>query len=743
MKKKALLLLATLLAIGQTVWASYYDFSYTYQGTTLYYNINGSTVYVTSPASSYGSYSGYIIPTGDVVIPNSVTRSNGITYPVTAIGHYAFHGCTGITSVTIGNSVTEIGGSAFSECTSLTTVSIGNSVTSIGSYAFQNCPGLTSVNIGNSVASIGEYAFSGCNSLTSIDISNSVTKIGAGAFYGCSGLTSITIPADSIGDYAFQDCVGINSVTFDNSSFFIGNGVFKGCSGLTSITIGNSVNTIGNYVFQDCTGLTSVTIGNSVTSIGASVFVGCTGLTSIVVSNGNSHYDSRNNCNAIIETSNNTLIAGCQNTMIPNTVAGIGAYAFNGCTGLTSVNIPNSVVSISNYAFYNCTGLTSVTLGNSVTGIYIYAFSGCSSLTSVTIPRSVTVIGDYAFRGCRGLTSVVFNADSCTYAGERRWKTDHYEYYTAFDSLSNIITFTFGGNVKVIPNYLCYGLRGLASVNIPGSVTTIGHYPFIDCSGLTSVEFNAYRCMNGFNANMFPGCHNISNFTIGDSVKIIPNHLCESLSNITTVAIPNSVTYIGNRAFLGCIGLTSTVIPNSVTYMGDSVFLDCTSLSTAVIGNSVTNISGNTFANCNHLTNLTLGSGVRTIAADAFSGCNAVLRLTSLATVPPTAPSNPFTDFNTSIPVYVPCNSVEAYKNAAYWGFFSNIQCDNTGIDDIDAAGVSIFSVDGRIIVSGAEGDTVQVYDLMGHAVGRENLSAGTYMVKVGDHPARKVVVIR
>ena len=130
--------------------------------------------------------------------------------------------------------------------------------------------------------------------------------------------------------------------------------------GLTSVTIGNSVTIIGYYAFEGCTSLTSVTIPNSVTNIGFNAFRGCTGLTSISVEEDNLNYDSRNNCNCIIETSSNKLLFGCKNSIIPNSVTNIRYQAFEGCTGLTSVTIPNSVKSIGEDAFSGCTGLTSV-----------------------------------------------------------------------------------------------------------------------------------------------------------------------------------------------------------------------------------------------------------------------------------------------------------------------------------------------------------------------------------------------
>ena len=235
------------------------------------------------------------------------------------------------------------------------------------------------------VTSIGSYAFWQCSNLTSITIPVSVTTIGNMAFQGCSGLTSITIPnsVKSIGSYVFAYCSGLTSITISNSLANIGSYAFLRCRGLNSITIPNSVTSIGSSAFVDCSSLTSIKIPNNVTAIGSNVFGGCNRLTSISVGSGNTKYDSRNNCNAIIETLSNTLIAGCKYTIIPNNVTTIGSYAFWQCSNLTSITIPVSVTTIGNMAFYLCSGLT-----------------------SIIIPNSVTAIGESAFAWCRGLISV-------------------------------------------------------------------------------------------------------------------------------------------------------------------------------------------------------------------------------------------------------------------------------------------------------------------------------------------------
>ena len=358
----------------------------------------------------------------------SVSISNNVTW----IGNYVFSGCSGLFTVTIPKSVTAIGNSAFSGCSGLTDVTIPNSVTTIGSSAFYRCSGLTSVTIPNSVTTIGSYAFNGCSGLTSVTIPNSVTSIGEYAFRDCSGLSSISIPSSllsignlafdscnklktvtinsntilsktyssssnlknifgsqvtkyilgshvtTIGNYAFSGCSGLTSVTIPNSVTTIGGSAFNGCSGLTSVTIPNSVTSIGSYAFYGCSDLSSVTIPNSVTTIGNSAFSGCIGLESIVVDSGNTVYDSRNNCNAIIETATNTLLLGCERTNIPNSVSSIGDNAFSGCSGLTSITIPNSVTSIGFRAFADCYSM--ITLPNNVTYIGTDAFYQCTSL---------------------------------------------------------------------------------------------------------------------------------------------------------------------------------------------------------------------------------------------------------------------------------------------------------------------------------------------------------------------------
>ena len=406
----------------------------------------------------------------------NITSFNELQYfaGLITIGDYAFYGCTGLTEITIPNSVTSIGDEAFNGCSGLTEVTIPNSVTSIGNDTFSSCSGLTEVTIPNSVTSIGCGAFNGCSGLTEVTIPNSVTNIEHYAFNGCSGLTSVTIP---------------NSVTT------IREGTFSGCSSLTEVTIPNSVTNIEHYAFEGCRGLTSVTIPNSVTSIGWGAFSDCSSLTSIAIPN--------------TVTSIEGAFSGCSSlteVTIPNSVTSIGDDTFSSCSNLTSVTIPNSVASIGWVAFSGCSSLTEITIPNSVTSIGGNAFSGCSSLTEITIPNSVTTIGRGAFSGCSGLAEIKVEEGNPVYDSR--------------DNCNAIIT--------TADNEL---IRGCQNTVIPNSVTSIGYDAFSGCIGLTEITIpNSVTSIGG---NAFSGCTGLTSVKVGKDILPISSETFSNRTNAT------------------------------------------------------------------------------------------------------------------------------------------------------------------------------------------------------------------
>ena len=205
-----------------------------------------------------------------------------------------------------------------------------------------------------------------------LDDSGNLTLSGSGEMWNYGyvtspfkdyGIKTVTIEygITSIGDYVFRGCCGMTELTLPNSVTSIGGNAFEGCSGLTELTLPNSVTSIGDCAFYGCTGLTELILPNSVRSIGDIAFTYCSGLEKITVESGNSCYDSRDNCNSIIDTEFNTLIVGCKNSVIPNSVTSIGYYAFYGCSGLTELTLPDSVASIGDGAFICCSDLSKIT----------------------------------------------------------------------------------------------------------------------------------------------------------------------------------------------------------------------------------------------------------------------------------------------------------------------------------------------------------------------------------------------
>ena len=557
-------LLLVLMAAIMSLSASAYNFNFDFMVDGLCYNINSDGTSVTVTYQGTGEYGyGYANLSGTLNIPSTVAYDS-VSYSVSSIGEYAFSNCTGLTSVDIPNSVADIGQSAFWGCT-----------------------GLTSVNIPNSVAVIGQSAFSGCIGLTSVDIPNSVTTISRGLFYDCISLTSVNIP---------------NSVTS------IGISAFSSCRSLTSVDIPGSVTSIGSEAFNNCFGLTSLSISNLVTSIGDAAFTGCRGLKSIVVESGNPNYDSRDNCNALIETATNTLLAGCKNTVIPNSVTSIGKWAFCLCTGLTSVTIPNSVTSIEKGAFYGCTSLTSVNIPSSVTSIGEQAFEDCTKLTSVSI-SDLAAWCDIDFSGAK--------SNPLSFA------------HSLYLNGSLITELSIPSTVSTLKGYTFSG-GNFTSLVVHNSVTEINNTAFYNCTNMTTVTIDNNSIVSKDNHNnsmdypikdMFGS--QVQHYFIGDNVKSIGNYAFQKCTSLVSVTTGNSVESIGEYAFNGCSALTAVNFGNKVTNIKQQSFRDCSSLTSLDFPSSLEVIGSCAFLGCVGLTTVNIPSSVTSISTEnPFYGCS-------------------------------------------------------------------------------------------------------------------------
>ena len=606
---------------------------------------------------------------------------------VTTIGDLAFSGYRNVTQVDLSNSLTHIGEKAFSGSNvesivvpasytiiepeafatmGLKKVTLLGAVTEIGFSAFWGNNDLKECVFQESLQSIGDYAFADCG-LESLVIPNSVTFIGESAFDGCT-LASITIgkSLESIGRHAFASCKNITTVNWNARSCADTEYDFPifGWPTITTFNFGNEVEHVPAYICMDQSSLKSITIPPSVNSIGTGAFVGCSGLESMVVANGNSKYDSRDNCNAIIETGTNKLIAGCKNTIIPNSVVTIGKEAFYRCSSLTSLFMPNSVKTIGVRAFKECTGLTGIEIGNSVTSIDYSAFSDCTGLTNIVIGNSVTSIGSGAFSGCWGLTSISI-PNSVVNVGDN-----------AFATCTGLTSAIIGNSVTSIGHSVFLHCISLDAITIGNSVTSIADDAFKGCTGLRTVNWNAKSCLD-YNVNNIPfkDLTGITTFNFGNQVKHIPAHLCHNLS-----------------------GLTSVSISNTVTSIGELVFANCTSLSSVNMGNSVTTIGGMTFATCSSLASITIPASVTSIGLGVFWDCTGLNNIYSYINHPADAEME-FMVFQgvkvAECTLHVIEGRLQEYRNADQWKDFVNI------IDDLKTPVIpGDVSGDGKVNVS-------------------------------------------
>ena len=403
-------LLALVACLTSALSASAYDFSASYNGVTIYYNITSSTnktVEVTYKEDGYYNYYGGYV--GNVTIPSSVYY-NGSYYTVTAIGDDAFTQAGGMTSITLPNTITSIGDWAFcgtemdTYAPAITTITIPNSVKTIGKYAFHRCYSLRTVVIGDGVTTIGESAFQRCYNMNEITLGKSVTSIGAYAFYfngtyevnGQTYLNEVNII-----------CKSLTPPTLASNSFVTNSDYYQNPYNMYRIKVTNpyakSLYQAANYWKN----FYNINYTQAYDFYTGGIYYLITGSNTVKVIN-------KRNSSVGLTSSSDTNYSG--DISIPNTayysdlgktynVTAIGDYAFNEVVAinlnspagasvpraqgaLKSVTMGSSVTSIGKEVFRNCTGLTQVTLGSGVTSIGTLAFYGCTALQRVTCQRS-------------------------------------------------------------------------------------------------------------------------------------------------------------------------------------------------------------------------------------------------------------------------------------------------------------------------------------------------------------------
>lgn len=532
-------------------------------------------------------------------------------------------------------------------------VVIGDGVTVIGTYAFYNIP-MNSVTFGNTLETIREYGFWQCYSLQRLDFPASLQYIEREAFSSNSALKVIDFGASEaiVGSYAFGGLPSLQTILFSKVKEIQWR-AFENCSQMTTLQLGDSLKHIGDNAFHNCNALKKVYIPASVTQIDVGAFSYTTALDTIVVAPANPVYNSNGDCNAIILTADNTLIAGCRSTVIPATVKSIGYNAFEGCSGLQTVTLPDGLLYVGGYAFYNCTALHSVNFPNSIQTAECNIFTNCPSLTTPVYNDKIFVCLPKSFSGAY----VVPNTIQTICCG-------------AFSGCSQVTSITLPDNLTFIPSVAFDGCSALTSLVIPDAVTTIGSSAFTGCSSLSSISIPAN--LQTIDGNVFSGCSKlkhitwnakdarlswifydpsyteeyiresmswyhpfydcrkqIQTFTLGDSVRVIPRYLCYEMENITSLTFGEEVDSIELHAFDGCKRIVSVTwnaknCNDPLMYSTSPLYPFRNSISSITFGEAVEHIPAYLCHGMSRIHHLHIPEHVSSIGAYAFRYLNAL-----------------------------------------------------------------------------------------------------------------------
>lgn len=562
----------------------------------------------------------------------------------------------GINNTVIPATVTRIGEFAFMDCEEITSIDIPAGVTSIDDGAFCGCRALESFTIPSGVTTIGYRTFLNCGKLETITIPASLTGIGSSAFEGCSSLiTEISIPADMtvVPSAAFRGCSSLTSVTIPSSVTRIEDDAFYGCESLTDITIPEGVTDIRYGAFSGCKKISSLYIPSSVSSISIGAFNNCDALESIVVAAGNTTYDSRNDCKAIIKTSTNELVAGSANTVVPSGVTIINYGAFSGRTGLEELVLPVSLTSIGSYSFTNCINLENINIPDGVTDIGTSAFEGCEKLSSIEIPNTVTSIGHNAFNGCYALTTIELS-NSIT--------NIDFEAFAGCESLETVI---IKEGVESIRDRAFAGCINLKTLYVPSTVTYIATNAFDQVNDIDYVYWNTNTVgLFTGDAQQFKKRH-IGKLVIGKSMTTI------QLANLWGGGIDHFEVEADNPVFDsrdGCDGIIVTA--SNVLYQG------CINTK---IPYGITAIGATALDDIYDMTSIQIPSSVASIGWYGLSGNSSLLSINMYSKTPPLL-EDPYSAFRgraSGGKIYVFSDLVDTYKNASGWKDYY--------VDDIEA----------------------------------------------------------
>lgn len=625
---------------------------------------NGTLTITGNGSIDFGAFRGFGKEDDKRVIKKVVISSGMI-----GIGNFAFENCSDLKSVEIPASVTSIGSAAFKDCSGLESMNIDEANTTYENPEGSNAivekssktlvAGCKNTKIPDDVKIIGAYAFCGCSDLKSIEIPDNVSEIQVAAFDDCSNLTAIHIPAgvDKIALGVFMGCSNLNSITIDsanrsyespgNANAIIDKGTMTLLEGSNNTVIPEGVKVIWQNAFAERIHLKSITIPASVTSIVRMPFSDCDSLEEIKVDADNAIFDSRNNCNAIIESATNTLIAGCGKTVIPEGIETIGDSAFERVKTLTHVTIPKSVTEIRGYAFERCENLSTVNLQKGIQTIGYGAFTECVGLTNLIFCgtkadwQAVTIDED----GREELESVLKYHElvkkekvpaTCGKDGSEEYWTCSIcdQVYLSADMTQNPQELTAPIAIPATGNHSWD--NGVVTEKATTAKEGIKTYTCTVCKATKTEKIAKLKPTNSSTVKKgtkvtIKGYK----YTVKNSSEVtftgVKNKKASKISIPTTVKIKNKkykVTAMSEKSLKG-VKAKTIIVGNNVQTIGNSAMENCKQLTKVTLGKNVKKIGKNVFKSDKKLKNITIKSTkLKSVGKNAFKGINSKAKIT-------------------------------------------------------------------------------------------------------------------
>lgn len=625
---------------------------------------NGTLTITGNGSIDFGAFRGFGKEDDERFIKKVVILSG-----ITGIGRYAFENCSDLKSIEIPASVISIGSAAFNGCSGLESMNIDEANTTYENPEGSNAiieksskklvAGCKNTKIPDDVKIIGAYAFFGCSDLKSIEIPDNVSEIQVAAFDDCSNLTAIHIPAgvDKIALGVFMGCSNLNSITIDsanrsyespgNANAIIDKGTMTLLEGSNNTVIPEGVKIIWQNAFAERIHLKSITIPASVTSIVRMPFSDCDSLEEIKVDADNAIFDSRNNCNAIIESATNTLIAGCGKTVISEGIETIGDSAFERVKTLTHVTIPKSVTEIRGYAFERCENLSTVNLQKGIQTIGYGAFTECVGLTNLIFCgtkadwQAVTIDED----GREELESVLKYHElvkkekvpaTCGKDGSEEYWTCSIcdQVYLSADMTQNPQELTAPIAIPATGNHSWD--NGVVTEKATTAKEGIKTYTCTVCKATKTEKIAKLKPTNSSTVKKgtkvtIKGYK----YTVKNSSEVtftgVKNKKASKISIPTTVKIKNKkykVTAMSEKSLKG-VKAKTIIVGNNVQTIGNSAMENCKQLTKVTLGKNVKKIGKNVFKSDKKLKNITIKSTkLKSVGKNAFKGINSKVKIT-------------------------------------------------------------------------------------------------------------------